>query len=461
MPLTFKPGPVELAMSVNERSSKDSSGFGDAIDKAFSALEPMRVRGRVAEATGGVIKATGLDTAVGETCELRDRHGRALGVAEVIGFSGAWTYLSPLGKLVGLSPKVEVVPLGTVHRIPVGAALQGRVLDGYGSPIDNLGPLRADAMATVDADAPDPLERPAVRRPFVTGVRVLDGLLTCGVGQRMGVFAPPGVGKSTLLASLATQAGVDTVVVALVGERGREVGDFVRTVLRHDASKRTVVVAATSDRPAMERVKAAHVATAIAEHFRDRGQHVLLLVDSLTRLARAQREIGLSMGEPPTRRGFPSSVFSMLPKLLERAGEAKRGAITAFYSVLVDGEEMEDPVAEEVKAIVDGHVSLTRALAAAGHFPAVDVLESASRVMDSIIEPQHRDLAMDARRLMARFREIEMLVQIGEYKSGADAFADRAIAARPALQDFLRQPTAEGSASLVSTIAKLTKALQP
>ena len=433
--------------------------FGDVVDRALAFVEPMRVRGRVVEATGGIVKATGVHAAVGETCELFDRRGQTLGVAEVIGFADQWTFLSPLGRITGLSPRVEVMPLGAMHRIPVCTALRGRVLDGYGAPMDGGEPMVTTATVAVDAEPPDPLTRAPVQQRFVTGVRAIDALMTCGVGQRVGVFAPPGVGKSTLLASLATQAGVDTVVVALVGERGREVGDFVRTINARNATHRTVIVAATSDRPAMERIKAAQVATAIAEYFRDQGQHVLLLVDSLTRLARAQREIGLAMGEPPTRRGFPPSVFSMLPRLLERAGAGKTGAISAFYSVLVDGEESEDPIAEEVKAIVDGHISMTRSLAAAAHFPAIDILASTSRIMDSIVDQRHGALAAEVRKLAARYREIEMLVQIGEYAKGVDVVADRAIALRPALQAFLQQGSADGAGDFGQTIDRLSRIL--
>ncbi len=443
----------------DEDAAVGRRAFDLAIERALSTVEPLQVRGRVTEAVGGIVKATGVEASLGETCEFQDRQGRRLGIAEVVGFAGQWTYLSPLGRLQGLSPRVEVVPLGTSHAIGVGRSLRGRVLDGFGVPIDGLGPLEAETQARVDADPPDPLSRLAVREPLVTGLRAIDGLLTCGVGQRVGVFAPPGAGKSTLLAWLARYATADTVVVALVGERGREVGEFVRTVLGADRSKRAIVVAATSDRPAMERVKAAQVATAIAEHFRERGQHVLLLVDSLTRLARAQREIGLAMGEPPTRRGFPPSVFSMLPRLLERAGPGGTGAITAFYSVLVEGEEADDPIGEEVKAIVDGHLSLTRALAAAARFPAIDVLESGSRVMDVVADARHRALATETRQLMARYREIEMLVQIGEYEAGSDPVADRSIAVRTELDRFLVQPAGDEPVRLAATVARLAQAI--
>lgn len=433
--------------------------FDLTIERALSTVEPLQVRGRVAEAVGGIVKATGVEASLGETCEFRDRRGGRLGIAEVVGFAGQWTYLSPLGRLQGLSPRVEVLPLGSAHTIGVGRSLRGRVLDGFGAPIDGRGPIEPEAQARVDADPPDPLSRLAVREPLVTGLRAIDGLLTCGVGQRVGVFAPPGAGKSTLLGWLARHTAADTVVIALVGERGREVGEFVRTVLGTGGSQRAIVVAATSDRPAMERVKAAQVATAIAEHFRDRGQHVLLLVDSLTRLARAQREIGLSMGEPPTRRGFPPSVFSMLPRLLERAGPGHNGAITAFYSVLVEGEEIDDPIGEEVKAIVDGHLSLSRSLAASARFPAIDILESGSRVMDLVADPRHRMLATEVRQLMARYREVEMLVQIGEYAQGSDPLADRAIAVRSELERFLLQPSADDPVRLAATLARLAQAI--
>ncbi|MBR0647782.1 FliI/YscN family ATPase, partial [Plastoroseomonas hellenica] len=306
----------------------------------------------------------------------------------------------------------------------------------------------------VDAAAPTPLSRSLVSRPLPLGVRALDGLLTAAEGQRVGLFGPPGAGKSTLVARIVQGARADAFVVALVGERGREVREFLERHLPEAARRRAVVVAATSDRPALERMKAAQVATAIAEWFRDQGMRVVLLVDSVTRLARALREVGLAAGEPPTRRGFPPSVFAALPRLLERAGPAATGSITAFYTVLLEGELASDPVAEEVKSILDGHVILSPALAAAEHHPAIDILASRSRVMEAAVTPQHRAAAGALRRLLARYAEIELLVRVGEYRAGTDPLADEAIRKIEAIRAFLRQPE-EAPTAFAETVRRL------
>jgi len=293
-----------------------------------------------------------------------------------------------------------------------------------------------------------------------TGIRCIDGLLTCGVGQRVAILAPAGVGKSSLLGNLALSAQANTTVIALVGERGREVAEFVEVLRKSKRLENSVVVAATSDSPAMERVKAAHVAMAIAEHLRDTGEHVLLLVDSLTRLARAHRDIGLAMGQPPTRRGLPPSVFAMLPRLLERAGSNDRGAISAFFTVLVEGEQLDDPIAEEVKSITDGHFTLSPELAAAGHFPAIDVLASTSRLLNQVASTGHASLAQEARSVLAKLKDIELLVKMGEYRPGSDTVADRALDVQSGLNDFLRQSGVVHQGSLAQTIHDLARALK-
>jgi type III secretion protein N (ATPase) len=352
--------------------------------------------------------------------------------------------LTPLGRMQGISTTMEVVPTGRVHQVPCGDGLLGRVLDGLGHPLDadEKGPLPTpECYYPVYADPPHPLARGIIDKPLPLGVRALDGLLTCGEGQRIGIFAAAGGGKSTLLASIIRGAEVDVNVVALIGERGREVREFIEHNLGPEGMARSVLVISTSDRPAMERLKASYVATAIAEYFRDRGKKVMLMMDSVTRFARAQREIGLAAGEPPTRRGFPPSVFSTLPVLLERAGAGMKGSITGIYTVLVEGDDMTEPVADETRGILDGHVILSRKLASANHYPAIDVLASVSRVMDNIVDPEHRAAAGKLRELYAKYNEVELLVQLGEFKKGTDPLADKAIARIDAIRNYLKQST--------------------
>lgn len=415
-----------------------TKGFMADFEQAIGRVTPVTVRGRVSKAVGMLINATGIQAHVGELCELVTPGEPPL-LAEVVGFLQNTAILTPLGATTGISALTEVVPSGRGHVCPVGSGLLGRVLNAMGEPIDEHGPLQVQAWLPVHREPISPLARQMISQPLATGIRVMDGLLTLGVGQRMGVFSPPGIGKSTLLGMLARGSTADVNVIALIGERGREVKEFIEHSLGPEGLAKSVLVVSTSDRSPMERVKSAYVATTIAEHFRDQGQSVLLLVDSLTRFARAQREIGLASGEPPTRRSYPPSIFSMLPQLLERAGQGRQGAITAIYSVLTEGDEENDPIAEEVRSILDGHVVLSRKLASANHFPAIDVLASISRVMPLVTSPEHRAAAGQARALLAKYQELELLVQIGEYRAGADALADRAIAARPALQHFLRQ----------------------
>jgi type III secretion protein N (ATPase) len=410
------------------------AGLGLAIERT----SPVAMRGRVSKAVGMLIDATGIQARVGELCELVTPGEPPL-LAEVVGFENNKAILTPMGPTGGLSALTEVLPSGRSHVCPVGPGLLGRVIDALGQPLDGLGPLAAQAWLPVHREPVSPLARRMISEPLPTCIRALDGLLTLGVGQRIGVFSPPGVGKSTLLGMLARGAAADVNVVALIGERGREVREFIEDSLGPEDLARTVMVVSTSDRPPMERVKSAFAATSIAEHFRDQGRSVLLLMDSLTRLARAQREIGLASGEPPTRRSYPPSIFSMLPQLLERAGQGERGAITAVYSVLTEGEDDDDPIAEEVRSILDGHVVLSRKLAAAGHFPAIDPLASVSRVMQRVVAPGHAAAATRARALLAKYQEIELLVQIGEYRPGRDREADAAVQSRPALQAFLAQ----------------------
>lgn len=417
----------------------------DMLQSALARAKISQVKGRVVQVTGTIIRAVIPSVKIGEICLLRNP-GEELGMkAEVVGFSHGSALLMPMGDMQGISSETEVIPTGQVHLVPVGNSLLGRVLDGMGDPIDTStrGPLHVTRYYPVLTGAPDPLRRRIIKHPLSLGVRALDGLLTCGEGQRLGVFAAAGGGKSTLMAMLVKGADVDVTVVALIGERGREVREFLEHELGEEGLARSVIVCATSDKSSMERSKAAYVATAIAEYFRDQGKRVLFLMDSVTRFARALREIGLAAGEPPTRRGFPPSVFAALPRLMERVGMGHKGSITALYTVLVEGDDMTEPIADETRSILDGHIILSRKLASANHYPAIDILASVSRVMNMVASDDHKQIAGRFRELMAKYNEIELLVKIGEYKRGADPKADQAIDRIEKLRTFLRQRTDE------------------
>ena len=405
----------------------------------------LQIRGRVVQVVGTIIKAAVPSVKIGEVCLLKNPGETFEMKAEVVGFSKDAALLTPIGDMYGISTSTEVIPTGRVHMVPVGFGLLGRVLDGLGRPLDfkERGPLEAYQYYPVFAEAPDPLKRRIIEDPLPLGVRAIDGLLTCGEGQRMGIFAAAGGGKSTLLGMLVKGAEVDITVIALIGERGREVREFIEHELGEEGRRKSVIVVATSDKSSMERAKAAYVATAIAEYFRDEGKKVLFLMDSVTRFARAQREIGLAAGEPPTRRGFPPSVFANLPKLMERVGMNDKGSITALYTVLVEGDDMTEPVADETRSILDGHIILSRQLAASNHYPAIDILASTSRVMNAVTEPAHKEAAGYVRELMAKYADVELLLKIGEYKQGGDAKTDEAIRKHEAIIRFLQQQTTE------------------
>ncbi len=417
----------------------------DMLQTALAQAQVARIRGKVVEVTGTIIRAVIPSVKIGEICLLHSPGDEFDMKAEVVGFSQGSALLMPMGDMQGISGDTEVIPTGHVHMVPVGNALLGRVLDGMGDPIDvgTHGPLHVSRYYPVLTGAPDPLRRRIIKQPLSLGIRALDGLLTCGEGQRMGVFAAAGGGKSTLMAMLVKGADVDVTVVALIGERGREVREFLEHELGEEGRRKAVIVCATSDKSSMERSKAAYVATAIAEYFRDQGKRVLFLMDSVTRFARAQREIGLAAGEPPTRRGFPPSVFATLPRLMERVGMGHKGSITALYTVLVEGDDMTEPIADETRSILDGHIILSRKLASANHYPAIDVLASVSRVMNMVATKEHKQTAGRLRELMAKYQEVELLVKIGEYKRGADAVADQAIDRIDRIRGFLRQRTDE------------------
>jgi type III secretion protein N (ATPase) len=438
------------------------SQLTQALQEIIEETPTLIMKGRVIQVIGTVIKAVLPHAKMGELCILQNPGQSHTLQAEVIGFSKQTVLLTPLGDMFGISPDTLVVATGRTHQVPVGAHLLGSVLDGLGNPIYKI----TKDIATVEkyypvhADSPDPLKRQLIVAPLELGIKAIDGLLTCGEGQRLGLFAAAGGGKTTLMAMLVKNAQVDVVVVALIGERGREVREFIDNELGPTGMARTVLVVATSDKPAMERVKAAYVATAIAEFFRDQGKKVLLLMDSVTRFARAQREIGLAAGEAPTRRGFPSSVFSELPKLMERAGQSEKGSITAFYTVLVEGDDMTEPVADETRSILDGHIVLSRKLAAANHYPAIDILASLSRVMNQIINIEHRQAANRVRELLAKYDEMELLLKLGEYQSGNDTCADEALAKINPIRTLLRQDTSE-SIPFSNTLAQLQELATP
>ncbi|CAM3515364.1 MULTISPECIES: FliI/YscN family ATPase [Halomonas] len=410
---------------------------------AQAKLRP--VRGRVRRILGQLVHASVDGAGIGELCYLRDPlSGRSV-PAEVIGFEAENAILSPIGDLYGMSTRTEVIATGAPQSVPVGEALLGRVVSPLGNFIDGAPKPSIDALSEypVHAAPPAPLSRQLIKHPLALGIRAIDGPLTVARGQRIGIFGEPGVGKSSLISAIVRGSEAEVIVLGLVGERGREVRELLEVQLSAEARRRTVCVVATSDRPAIERVRSAMVATSVAEYFRDQGRDVLLLVDSITRFARAQREIGLAAGEPPTRRGFPPSFFAALPRLLERSGPGARGSITALYTVLTEGDGTLDPVAEETRAILDGHIVLSADLARRNHFPAIDVLASRSRLMDAVASEDHRRDAGRLRDLLARYQDVELLIQVGEYQRGQDALTDEAVDKRAIIEAFLRQSSDE------------------
>lgn len=409
-------------------------------------LLPMRSTGRVARVIGLAIEVEGLNASVGELCDIVPGKGQATMAAEVVGFHDDRVVVMPFGELAGVQAGCEVVASGRLFDVPVGDALLGRVIDGLGQPLDGLGRIQASGRSLIQNAPPHPLKRTRISEVFSTGVRAIDGLLTCGKGQRMGIFAGSGVGKSTLMGMIARYSSSDVSVIALIGERGREVQEFIERDLGPEGLKRSVVVVSTSDQPALVRLKGAWVATAIAEYFRDQGKDVSLLMDSVTRFAMAQRELGLAIGEPPALRGYTPSVFALLPKIMERSGTSDRGAITAFYTVLVESDDMNEPITDTARSVLDGHIVLSRDLAAENHYPAIDVLGSVSRVMDSIVAPDHRTMGGMLRETLASYRDARDLINIGAYVGGSNQHIDRAIRLLPGITAFLKQRPEEPTA---------------
>lgn len=427
--------------------AEESSKAPD-YEKLISRLEEVELTtmmGRITEVVGMLIKAVVPQVRIGEVCLVK-REGPPL-LTEVVGFTQEEVFLSPLGEMTGIGPSSEVVPTRLPLHIKVGPELLGRVLNGVGEPldIDTKGPLKLTEAYPIFRPPPDPLKRKRIDTPIPTGVRCIDGLLPCGRGQRVGIFAGAGVGKSTLLGMIARNAEADVNVISLIGERGREVREFIEKDLGSEGIARSVVVVSTSDQASQLRLNAAYVGTAIAEYFRDQGKTVILMMDSVTRFARALREVGLAAGEPPARAGYTPSVFATLPRLLERSGNSDIGSITAFYTILVAGDDMNEPVADEVRSILDGHIVLSQALAHAYHYPAIDVLASISRLVPDISSEEQLKLIAKAREVLANYKKNELLIRIGEYKRGSDKDADYAIDHIDRLKRFLRQRIEERS----------------
>ena len=421
--------------------------------RLLDGMNLSRLHGSVVKVRGLVIEAQGPSVGVGELCRITTSR-RASALAEVVGFQGEHRLLIPMESVLGIAPGDAVAPCTWPPFPALGRQILGRVLDGLGRPIDGKGPLRSDPTAAIDVAAPHPLKRKRIIEPFQTGIRAIDGLVTCGKGQRMGIFSGSGVGKSVLLGEIAKASEADVNVLALVGERGREVREFLDECLGDSGLARSAVVVATSDTSPVQRVRAVFVATTIAEYFREQGLNVVFMMDSVTRFAHAQRQIGLSAGEPPTTKGYPPSVFHLLPRITERLGCSDRGSITGILTVLSEGDDMNDPVADAVRSLLDGHIALSRALSDQGHYPAIDILPSVSRLMNRVTDPAHQEAARMFKGLYATYREAEDLINIGAYAPGSNLRIDRAIALIEPMRAFLRQEVGERS-----TLAQTRSAL--
>lgn len=429
------------------------------FEKAINLVEnctTIKASGKVVRVVGLTIESEGPMVHLGEHCFIKVLSTNTKIDAEVVGFNNDRVLLMPLGEMKGIGHGCEVIPSGRRLSIPVGESLLGRVLDGLGNPLDKKGPIEMEKYVTIDNEAPDPLDRKNIREILNVGVKSIDSCLTVGKGQRVGIFAGSGVGKSTLLGMISRNSSAQINVIGLIGERGREVNEFLENDLGEEGMRNTVVVVATSDKPALVRLKGASVATAIAEYFRDKGYSVMLMMDSLTRYAMAQREIGLAVGEPPATRGYTPSVFAELPKLLERTGTSSKGSITGLYTVLVDGDDMNEPIADAVRGILDGHIVLSRELATKNHYPAVDVLQSISRVMPNIVSEEHLFFSRKIREVLAIYKEAEDLINIGAYKEGSNSKIDYSISKIKEVEDLLKQDMNEVS-NLNSTFESMVE----
>ncbi len=403
----------------------------------------IKQSGTVSRVAGLVVESKGPAVSIGSLCRIENKDAEEPILAEVVGFKENIIYLMPLSGIQGINPGSIVTTTGEKLRVPVGDHLMGRVVNGLGQPLDGKGPLITTSYRPLHADPPPSMKRRRIVEPLYTGIKAIDSLCTCGKGQRVGIFSGSGVGKSVLMGMIARGTHADVTVIGLVGERSREVREFIANDLGEDGLKRSVVVAVTSDEPALIRLKGIQTATTIAEYYRDQGKDVLLLVDSLTRVAMAQREIGLAVGEPPATKGYPPSVFAILPRILERSGPGMTGSITGLYTVLVEGDDFNEPISDAVRSVIDGHVVLSRTLASRNHYPAIDVLESVSRLMLSVITPEHRRAAGDVKELMSIYREAEDLINIGAYVKGSSDKIDRAIACIDDINSYLKQDIRE------------------
>ena len=426
---------------------------------AVKSAETVLLKGKITKIIGLVIESDGPSINLGELCYIYPRTEAPPLPAEVVGFRENRVLLMPLGEMQGIGPGSEVVSSRNLLRVKVGRSLLGRILDGLGNPIDGKGPLNAESEYPIQNAPPAALSRRRICEPVSVGIRAVDGLMTLGKGQRMAILAGSGVGKSTMMGMIARNTSADINVIALIGERGREVLDFIERDLGEEGLKKSVVVVSTSDQPALLRIKGANTATAVAEYFRDLGLDVMLMMDSLTRVAMAQREVGLTIGEPPATRGYPPSVFAMMPKLLERSGTGEKGSITGLYAVLVDGDDMNEPIADNVRSIVDGHVVLSRRLATQNHYPPIDILSSLSRVMNEVVNSDHLKSAQRLRSLQATYQEAEDLINIGAYSPGSNPEIDRAIEKNPGIREFLRQGVME-RVDFADTVTRLKKLVQ-
>ena len=419
--------------------SWNKNKYLDIINKT----ETIKEIGKITEIIGLTIESDGPQSSIGDLCYIYNNFGDKPTMAEVVGFRQDKILLMPLGSLDGIKPGALVVNTGEPMKIGVGTQLIGRVLDGLGRPIDTLGEIRFSEYRSTQADAINPLKRKRITEPLALGIKSVDGFTTVGKGQRVGIFAGSGVGKSTTLGMMAKNTSADLNVIALIGERGREVKEFIEEILGTEGMKRSIVIAATSEQPSLVKIKAAFVATSIAEYFRDKGMDVLFMLDSITRIVMAQREVGLAIGEPPATRGYTPSVFALMPKLMERAGTNDLGTMTALYTVLVEGDDFNEPISDTSRSILDGHIVLSRALAHKNHYPAIDVLQSLSRVMNDVVDENHKTAAGIIRNLMAVYAKNEDLINIGAYVSGTDPVCDRAIALMDKINIFLKQTTKE------------------